>query len=372
MNMMPCRYETLKYMLAGFAKTRMQLVGYNGSSLFPSDGSDDMGMYYFVPKVARLFDLTLDQAICLFFYGMIIFSLLLALTGFFLLSRSWLFRIIATVVLISFSYIACRGITDVYLVKSFIVLAVVPLALYFLRRNKGDIFFGFFLFLSGIGIGYVHYIRTYSSVAVLLFILLGMALLFKATWKNKMVLVAILFVGMMVPFIHFNILVHKRKRLFNNQEQLPGRHVFWHNFYAGFGFLQNNLGIQSSDEMVINKVKEVDSNAVYPTRSYEKVVRSQVFVLLNHHLHFVLTTLFAKLGVIFYYFLIFANIGLLAAFFYRKSWQIELMFWSGIAFNSLFGFLALPGTYYLLGMLAFAVIYSLVSIELAIGCWRED
>ena len=40
--------------------------------------------------------------------------------------------------------------------------------------------------------------------------------------------------------------------------------------------------------------------------------------------------------------------------------------WFGLL-GSLFGFLALPGRYYLLGMLAFAVLYSLVSIEYALG-----
>lgn len=367
MSIMPCRYEMLQQVLAGFQKTGVQLIGYDGHSFCPSGTSDDVGLYYFVPKLVRLFGISLDHAVNLFFYGMVAASFVLALVGFFLLSRSWIFRAIATIALTGFCYISCRSMTDVYLVQSSIALAVIPIALYFMRKNKVSIPFGVFIFLSGLCVGFAHHIRSFSSFAVFLFLVLGVVFMMRVAWERKTIFLGLFFVGLVLPFFHFSFVLAQRKDFFGSEyDGSSERHVFWHNLYAGFGFLSNDLGIYWNDKTVIDKIKEVEPEAVYPTKEYEAAVRTEVFKLIKNHFHFVLQTMFAKLGVIFYYLLMFANIGLLAAFFYRKSWVIELMFWSGIAFNSLFGFLALPGRYYLTGMLAFTVLYAMVSIEHAI------
>ena len=354
--------------LAGYQETGIQLIGYNGTSVFPSGISDDIGMYYFIPKIVRFFGISLEQAINLFFYGMIIGALVIGLIGFFLLSKSWFFRIIATGALSLFYYSACRGMTDVYLVLASIAIGIVPLTLYFIRNNRLTVPFCVFTCLSGIGIGTAHYIRAFSSVAVFIFLALTIFLCLSVSFKKKLVLWGLLLSGTAFPFFHFNAVLEQRNKYlgqkYNNYES---RHVFWHSLYAGFGFLNNDLGIAWDDSTVINTIKKNAPNVVYPTQEYESAVKTEFFKLIRHHFHFVLVTLFAKLGVIFYYLLLFANIGLVAAFFYRKSWQIELAFWSAICFNSLFGFMALPGRFYLLGMLAFALLYGLFSIEYAIS-----
>jgi len=366
-TLMSCRYDTLKAVLLGFEKTGLQLIDSDGVQFFPSGISDDIGLYYFVPKLVRCFGISLDQAIYIFFHGMVFTSLVLALIGFFLLSKSWIFRAISSAGLFIFWVLACRGLTDVYLVQTAIVMAVIPLALYFLKKNRVTIPFFLFIFFSGISIGVSHYIRLHSSVGVLLFLCLGILFFLSAQWKKKVTLLAVLLAGILIPFLHFNSVLKERRQFFGDTyETFEPRHVFWHSIYAGLGFLDNKFGIKWDDSVIVKKVEESHPNAVYPTKAYEEVTKQEVLKFVQNNFSFVRLTLFAKLGVIFYYLLIFANIGLLLSFFYKKPWILEFMFWSAIAFNSLFGLLVMPFKGYLLGMIAFATVYGLVSIWYAL------
>jgi hypothetical protein len=367
MNIMPCRYQELAYALAGYAKTGLQLVGFNGKQIIPSGLSDDIGLYYFVPKLVRLFHITLDQAIGLFFYTIVTVSCLFSLIGFFVLNTSWLFRGWAAISLVAFCAFSCRGMTDVYLVSSSLAIAIVPWALYFMRTTGHQKLFVMFLFLCGIATGYAHYIRAFSGIVTFVFMILSLVLSTVRSWKNKVILCAVLFAGVAFPIVNFELLIKQRKNYFGpRMDHFENRHVFWHTVYAGFGFLNNDLGIKWDDATIIEKIKKVSPNVAYPTREYESAVKNEVFYLFKNRSHFVISTIFAKLGVIFYYFLLFANLGLLVAFFCRKSWRVELLFLSALCLSSLFGIIALPGSYYLSGFVAYAFLYGLVSIECAV------
>jgi len=365
-SIMPCRYETLQNVLIAFKKTGVQLVEFNGKNFLPADCPDDPGIFYFVPKLVRLFNVSLDSALDLFFYSMIVFSSILAIIGFFSLSKSWLFRIYASLSVLGFWFFVPRSAFDVYLVNAAIIFAVVPLALYVFRAGYGK-FLCIFLFFSGVLIGYANLIRSFSGLPVLLFLLLGLFFYFKGTWRQKGILFFVLLVGLSIPKLHFASLNQaKRDFLGSKNNALVEGHHLWHNVYAGFGFLSNEFGIVSNDKAIAEKVYENHPDVVYPTKAYNAAARKDIFQLIKKHPSFVVRTLFAKLGVVFYFLLLFANLGLLAAFFYRKPWILELMFWVGIMVSSIPGFIAIPGRVYLLGMLAFAMVYGLVSIGYAI------
>jgi len=51
----------------------------------------------------------------------------------------------------------------------------------------------------------------------------------------------------------------------------------------------------------------------------------------------------------------------------RKPVWLELAFWLAIAFNGLYGILVLPNPKYLVGLIAFAALYGVYSIEFAAG-----
>src|SRR5205807_822785 len=86
----------------------------------------------------------------------------------------------------------------------------------------------------------------------------------------------------------------------------------------------------------------------------------------RRHPFLVFETLAAKVGVILALVLFCANVGLVAACKYPKHWSVEVAFWNAIAFQALFGVLAIPVVPYLLGLITFTVIYAAVSIDVAI------
>ncbi len=368
MNIMNCRYEWLQQTLAGYVKTGMQLIGTDGTNVFPSAYlGDDLGIYYFIPKLVWLLNISLDRAIELFFCGMVALSFLLAIIGFFLLSSSFIVRVIAALAIAKLSHLACCWSTDVYLSYYCIAFSVVPLMIYFMRKRVMTIPFGFFSFLSGIGIGYAHYIRGFSGLPVLLFVVVSSLFYFRVPWKKKFFLIFLVLLGLMIPVVHFSYLFYQRQAYFGaDYVTHVDSHPFWHNIYIGLGFLNNRFGIRWNDGVAIEKMKQIEPDAVYPTQEYEKVARGEVFRLIKKHTRFVLTTIFAKIGVLLLYLLVFANIGLVAAFFYRKPWGLELSFWLALLFSSVFALLALPEPVYLFGFIAFACLYGLVSIDFAI------
>jgi hypothetical protein len=81
---------------------------------------------------------------------------------------------------------------------------------------------------------------------------------------------------------------------------------------------------------------------------------------------FVVGTLLAKFGAVLVYFLFAANFGLLAAIRYPKPWSVEVAFGVAIAFNALFGLLAVPRLAYLEGFIAFAMLYGVISLDTAL------
>lgn len=86
----------------------------------------------------------------------------------------------------------------------------------------------------------------------------------------------------------------------------------------------------------------------------------------GQHPLFILVTLIAKLRIVLFLLLCWSNGGLLAAAFYPKGWATESAFWSALIFSSLFGIVAIPQVQYLLGFMAFATLYGIVSMDYAL------
>lgn len=87
MKIMPTRYENLELYLEGLKQTGQPLVQHNGSEFVLSTG-DTIGTYYFVPKIAELFNLKLDTSINLFFGFIIAFSYILGNVFLFLIRNA--------------------------------------------------------------------------------------------------------------------------------------------------------------------------------------------------------------------------------------------------------------------------------------------
>ena len=357
-SIMPSRYYSALNILRGLEKTGIPLIGLYGDKVGIPNMADDWGIYYFVPKLALIFHVSIDRAFDLFFSGILFVSFLVAFIFFFLLYRSIMQRVVIIVGLSALAFMSWY-VWDVYVFYAATILFCIPPALYFLDHKISKYYLVSFFFFAGLSIGFAHYIRTYSGIAPLLFLIVTYG------YKRKWLLFLPLFVGLLIPYLFFNSLIEKRDNYAKQQalfyEGEEGHHM-WHNTYGGFGFLNNPYDLVFGDFQIVKKVNSYYPEVQYPSKAYNQAAKQCIIQLIKEHPKFILITLFAKLGVIFLYLLIFANLGLLCAWWYPKPFFIELAFWSALGFNSLFAFLTIPNTIYLLGFIAVAVMYGIVSI----------
>ncbi len=146
-------------------------------------------------------------------------------------------------------------------------------------------------------------------------------------------------------------------------------HVFWHNIYIGFGFLQqgNPDNITYDDSEGEKKVKKiVPGLTIENTKEYEHILKNEVINLIKNHWQFFIFTLFAKIGILLLFFLEYANFGIIASLLYPKPWHLEIPFFIGLGFYSIFPVLVIPLREYALGFISFATIYGIVSINYAL------
>jgi len=85
----------------------------------------------------------------------------------------------------------------------------------------------------------------------------------------------------------------------------------------------------------------------------------------------VVRTIAAKFGVLCLYLAVFANIGLVASWRYRKPPVLELAFAAALAIASVPAILTIPNTSYLEGFIALSVLYAAVSCEWVLGMQRR-
>ncbi len=375
MHIMPGRYRALQEALAAYGKTDAPLVAYRDGAFYPAGGTDNVGIYYFIPKLARAFDWPLDTSIEVFFGGIIIMSLFLGLMGSFLLFKSLFSKVISFIALVNLAYIAFN-IGDQYIILYAVPVLIIPLFLFFMgRKSKGRNhanfkFFTFtFVFISGLIIGTSHFLRSYSGVATLIFMLI--IITFSCLHLNhtrKFLIISAILLGILIPNLYFNQLLSQRDSFLQDYSSQELYTPTWHIIYLGFGFLNNDYGIKYDDVNANKKVESISPTTPIYSKKYNEILKKFILQLIRKDPNFALKTLFAKLGVLMMFLINFANIGLIASFVYRKKWPIELAFWSAISFSAIFGILAIPARHYLLGFVSFSTLYGLVGIDHAIQC----
>lgn len=372
MIIMGCRLVGLQHIIAGFLKTDIPLIGFDGSNIIPFLVGDDIGMYVFIPQIVRFFNLTLQQAIDLFFYGMVGCSLSLALVGFFLLYKTLTTRIIALAGL-SFlvRFLIKFAIQDVYLAYAAASLSIIPLFLYFITKNSSsNIFYGFML-ASGIITTTLHYIRAHSALGVIIFITCMILTQHLLPYKKKLLLLGCFTVGLAIPIFYFKSIIHTYKNYAQKEihdfKEFSTQHPFWHTIYVGFGFLNyfNKDTIHYNDEFAYAKVKKIAPTISHDTNfnEYEKILKNETYLLWKKQPYFFVFTIFAKLGILFLFLLLFAHLGLCISFFWPQALFIELSFWSALACYSIFPLIAVPDFCYCTGFITMATLYGITSIN---------
>jgi len=368
-NIMWSRYDQLIEAMDGYRISGVPLVGYLDSKFTTIHNAEDLGIFYFIPQFASIFNLTLDQSIIYFFYSIVIISFILGIIGFFLYFKSFLARFISLVVLLIISAATIR-IGGLYSLSSSIVMAVIPCFLYLLKRNKIDKYFYFFIILASFFISWAGFIRLNTGFGILLFIVISLFFNFNFKMKQKIFIILILLTGYLIPQLYIKNLHNNRDAFLSqhieNYEKPLGHHILWHSIFMGFSFLDNKYGIEYVDTVAHNFAKKVNPNVKYISLEHDDILRKLVFKLLRKDPLFVFSTIFAKAGVIIMYLLVGANIGLILSIFYRKELPLELAFWCSLIFCTLNGLLVLPRPHYLLEFIAFSTLYGLFSINYAL------
>ncbi len=277
----------------------MPLVGFDGHAFKPAGFTDDVGIYYIVPRIATWLELDLERSVDVFLGSMVLLSLVACMGGMFLLYRRWSVRFVVFLMLAGVSMVALN-VGDVYLVNSSVVIAMVPWCVYLHRRESLSAWHLLAGLPAGILIGTANFLRSHSGTAVLVFLLALVLSRPRADRTKNALLAAVVLLGILLSSMPFRIAVRERDRFL--ERNAPGygtvvaRHPFWHSIYIGFGYLSNEYGIRFDDAVAARKVREISPKAAYVSAEYERILRGETFHLALRHPLFVLRTIFAKAG----------------------------------------------------------------------------
>ncbi len=375
--LMPARYAELQAAFDSYAQGFPPLVAAtqtDSGTVYRALGvTDDAGLYYMLPKLAHLLHLALPEAWAVWFFAILILSFGLGIYGTMRLLKTVSAKILY---LIELSLLGALIIKygDIYQIAPCLALAAVPLMLQSLSSEREDRALwrdAAALGTAGFIFGLAHLVRSHSATGLMLFaiilLLFGTAM---RAWHKRLVLVAIVLIGFMLPLLYMNHVADMRDAFMKahqpNYHQVLRQHPFWHTVYIGLGYLSNDYGLAYKDIVATKKAHELAPDAPYCSPQYEAVLKTAVIELLRKAPVFVAETLIAKFGVVLIYFLLAANLGILAAIRYLKPWAVEVAFAAGLAFNALFGLLAIPRLSYLEGFIAFAMLYGVMSLDVAL------
>jgi hypothetical protein len=354
----------LRDALAGYRATGVPLTALKGGRIIAAGGSDDIGLYYALAKLTDWFHIGLDAAIYVLFLNVVVISVSLGSLGFIFLWQRWPDRIASIVALAAGSLLTYLIAGDVYMLPFFVPIMIIPWVLYF-RRSTSLFFLVALALCIGIASGMAGAARLDSALPALLFTLLLFAFGYVVRWRVKLLLVSVLVLAALLPALFLKQQLARRDAFHaasDTQYRAPsGRHVIWHDVYIGLGFLSNPYIAGYCDQEAAKAVRTVSSTALYPSREYESIIRGKVVELLKRDPKLVLFTVFSKVAVVVFMFIVCANVGLLTAIRHPKPWPIEFAFWAAILLSSIAPVLAVPLPKYAISVIAFAMLYSICS-----------
>lgn len=362
------RKEALIMAYSVYQKFNIMLTCMAQELFFPVDACDDMGLFLYVPILSNIFNIDVLHGAAIFF--ILLISVFALVTGicFWLHTISYTVLFLGLCGLIRLCYVL-QKINDLYVIYAFSYIGV-SLILFSLYKKSTYALYGLVFFI-GLICSFSGIVRIYSDLPVLIFC--GIVSWFNSIFSKKQKIIAFVFclIGYAIPQVHLRSCLQKREAFLQQHGGVrydqPTKHLFWHNIYIGFGFLQNNKGIEWSDSCGANAATKVNAKAVYGTLLCENVTKQLVFNLFKEDRYFFMTTLFAKLGVIFLFFLLyFGPIGLICSYFWSKPWYIELAFFSALSISALPGLLTLPVVQYLAGFVTCTTLYVMYSMLWAV------
>ena len=384
-KLMPCRYDSLVATIEGYKKTGVELVAFNNDcmvngeniGLGPAGYSDDIGSYYFIPKLVEIFSINLDTAIQIFYSGSVFLAGIVAIISSWFFCDTKLGKCISAIAIILLSAIVA-GISDTYTFMAIMPLVFIPWWLN-VQRQKNPNFVVLFFITAGIIMSCSHLVRSHSATPVIAFVLISL-LFFSDHFSNRLKAFSILIfmiVGASV-FLAFDSLIEVRIDYLTNiglseSISLSGSRIMWHNIYYSLGYLWNTydytgqfLGHEPSDTYSVVKALSINPDVVLFSAEYENILRLETISFIKNHPLFFLHTIFSKVGVVLMYIILFTNIGLISLLYYSRGTVFNFLFIVGIGMSSLWCLVGLPLHFYLMGLFTFCTLFGVYNIDYAI------
>lgn len=377
MQIMQSREETLWSTIDGYEASRVNLIWLvraNEALFGPAGRGDDAGLYYFVPWVARTLGVGLHAALDVFFFSLLIAAALSACLAFCVWFRRWEVRLLAATCVVGLLNQLVNH-ADVYLIAPALALGLLPWGVLFFRSDRWRILFLGFAASAGLLIGYANLVRTHAGTGTLIFLVVLALGSRPRPWRERVAFCGLLLAGMLAAQAHFAVLFHERDRFLEatasrplalpdgctvRTAQVPEHrsHPVWHSVYIGFGFLHNSHDIHYDDGCAWKRVRELQPQTPYLSREYEQILKNEVLRLWTSDPNFVSRTLAAKCGVVGWYLLRTAWLGLLLAFFLPSTLFVDVGFLLTATFYALPGIIVMPIEEYVLGTFATATVFS--------------
>lgn len=370
LHLMPSRYIALRQAARGLGCSGVALVAFDGLRYRPGAWTDDPGLYFFVPELARFFGLGLAATTDVLLIGVALLTSAFGLLGFLRTVETKLGRRVGVVAFLLLTIVELIA-GDVYIMNAAPAIACVPWILYFVSRKK--ITTGMLLMFAVTGMlgETATLFRAHAGTGLLLFTLVVTASLYQVKPAARVLLVTLLLLGAAGPELLRRELYARRNVFLEHQAgaMLESGHgkPFWHSIYIGLSYVKNSDVPEYLDQVASARVRALRPEAKDYSPEYEQVLKQEIFKLAKRRPFLILANLFVKLVVVSLFCVLAANVGLYGAKLAQKPVWLELAFWLAIAFNGLYGILVIPNPRYLVGLIAFAVLYGVYSIEYAAG-----
>jgi hypothetical protein len=364
------RLKRLTLICKAFKDTGIHLIRQNANGSYAAlTASDDIGYFIYSTLISYWFLFDSYTAGIAFFYTLLCVPFFIMGISFYLISSSWLsigiifaglLRLKMPLMFLNHTYIAY-----------FASFLLIPLFLVFETRRHSIFIFYFVSLIAGFLCSFFNSIRLLSALPVIVFLVCYVLLHQQWKWIRKISFCLLFLIGYSIPSQYLSYHIKARNVFLKEHNISPPvreQHVFWHNIYTGLGFLDNNEGIMWADDCGADRARAINPKAIYPSELYEQTIKNEIFRLCKEKRYFVVTTIFAKLGVILYFFLIyFGWIGVIASWFYFKPWYIELAFLLAFIVSALPGVLTLPVVGYLVGFITCTILYAVYSMLWALN-----
>lgn len=324
---------------------------------------DDPGLYLYIPVLSYICNVDAWYGAQLFTWGLcsfLFFSFVVLIVS---VPRSLFIRLIA-ILIAACLVLKLSSVYDVYIATAGVFAPIILFLFGHKRQSQKMIYISAFLLgLMGQSLSLVRLYAFLPPLCIFLIFLLGLS------WvsSQKKIIVLLLFVfGAMIPKLHYSYAQNiKNNHLLSlgHKPRLDSRHGFWHNIYIGFGFTRNPYNIVWHDSCSVAAARKVNSQVKDGTPEYEKTVKRLIWELFKKDRHFILTSLFARLGVVIMFFLLwFGWIGIGYAYFFPKPWYEEVGFLFALGVSALPGILTIPNFEYLTGFITCTVLYTIYSM----------